>query len=448
MVSRCDIAATKQLSIARFLESARQEWLAVANRLRWEGSSGLRTYMEPMIRSLSADLAAALTHARLPTVTDTARDNQTLAQASRIQELYETFLAEMGLQARRLSALAQECADASHACDKDDTELQTVRTGSEQLQHLNHVHANLQTLAPEVISTLYLHRDCLPEFFGQNSPLVYFAERYASLTEVGGLLTTFRAKEITPTLKLEQMAMAIYASKASGADTFAEAAAAESAESVKPPGGTAPSPPGVPPGVPYDPNTETRAAAVGHLAFGCIALGSNTSAAGDGTAPPSGVPVPPTTPTGATAESPVPGNSVQAKAMEVDAADKATTPAMVPPPQAVDGTQPSPTATWASSALNLESQSILAAARVAGGTVPLFPSPSSTPAIPVAQNASDEIPLGAQADPPAELPASSSSTESGTGASQEMETEVGASKRTAEGDTSEQADAKLPRRAP
>ena len=171
-----------------------------------------------------------------------------------------------------------------------------------------------------------LSSDCLPEYFGQNTPLVYFAERYASLTEVGTLLATFRAKEITPTLKLEQMAMAIYASKAAGGDTFAEAAAAESAESAKPPGGTVPSLPGVPPGAPSDPNTETRAAAVGYLAIGCIALGSNTSGPGDGTAQPSGVPVPPTTPTVATAVSPVPGNTVQAKAMEVDAADEATTP--------------------------------------------------------------------------------------------------------------------------
>ena len=44
---------------------------------------------------------------------------------------------------------------------------------------------------------------------------------------------------------------------------------------------------------------------------------------------------------------------------------------MVPPPHAVDGTQPTPSATWASSALNLESQSILAAcpSRGRNGTI-------------------------------------------------------------------------------
>jgi hypothetical protein len=203
----------------------------------------------------------------------------------------------------------------------------------------------------------------------------------------------------------------------------------------------------LPPGPPYDPKAENRAAAVGYLAFGCIALGTDTSVPADGTAHPSVVPVPPTTPTVANAASPVPGNTVQGNAMEIDAVE-ATTPVLVPPPQAVDGTQPTPSATWASAALNTESQSILAAARDAGGTVPLFPSPSSTPAIPEAQNASDEIPLGPQADLPAPFPASSASTETGTGASQEMETEVGATKRTAEEDTSEQANAKLPRRAP
>jgi hypothetical protein len=124
-----------------------------------------------------------------------------------------------------------------------------------------------------------------------------------------------------------------------------------------------------------------------------------------------------------------------------------TTPELAQPPQAVAATVPTPSVPWASSAFNLEAEAILAAARAAGGTVQLFPPPSFTSVVPVAKNASDEIPLVQQAIPPAEIPASSSSTESGTGASQEMETDAGAAKRTAEDDTSDQANAKLPRRA-
>jgi hypothetical protein len=124
-----------------------------------------------------------------------------------------------------------------------------------------------------------------------------------------------------------------------------------------------------------------------------------------------------------------------------------TTPELVQPLQAATATVPTLSAPWATPALNKEAEAILAAARDAGGTVPLFPPPSDTPTIPVTQIASNENPLGQQAIPPAEIPASSSSTESGTGASQEMETDAGAAKRTAEEDTSDQANAKLPRRA-
>ena len=265
----CEVSGIRSPRVA-----CRREPIAMGRQ-----TSGLRTYMEPMIRSLSADLAAALTHARLPTVTDTARDNQTLAQASRIQELYETFLAEMGLQARRLSALAQECADASHACDKDDTELQTVRSGSEQLQHLNHVHANLQTLAPEVISTLYLHRDCLPEFFGQNSPLVYFAERYASLTEVGGATDYFPCKGNHTDPEIGADGDGHLCFQGVGCRYFRGSGSSRVCRISQATRWHSPQPPWCPPrSAPYDPNTETRAAAVSYLAIGCIALGSNTSA--------------------------------------------------------------------------------------------------------------------------------------------------------------------------
>ena len=162
--------------------------------------------MEPMLRNLSADLAAALSHARAPQIADTAH----AATPPRMQVLYERFLADMGLLARRLIALSLECADAAKAFEKGETELQTARIGVDHIQHLNQVHAKLQELSPEVINLLYLHRDCLPKFFGAGTPVVYFAERYASLTEVNSLQTKFRVKEIPPTLSLEQLAMATY----------------------------------------------------------------------------------------------------------------------------------------------------------------------------------------------------------------------------------------------
>jgi hypothetical protein len=78
------------------------------------------------------------------------------------------------------------------------------------------------------------------------------------------LLAKFRENEVQPTLSMEQAAMAIYASKATGTDTFSGTAAPEpAATGQQQTGGAKPQSSWCSPALVTTPNTEARATGIG-----------------------------------------------------------------------------------------------------------------------------------------------------------------------------------------